>query len=56
MKTRITELLGIEHPIIQGGMHFVGFAELAGPLTKTAPPGNKTAVKTQNPRQKEKRN
>jgi NAD(P)H-dependent flavin oxidoreductase YrpB (nitropropane dioxygenase family) len=29
MKTRITELLGIEHPIIQGGMHYVGFAELA---------------------------
>ncbi|MBS1121943.1 MAG: hypothetical protein H6Q90_4171 [Deltaproteobacteria bacterium] len=27
MKTRITELLGIEHPIIQGGMHYVGFAE-----------------------------
>ena len=29
MKTRITELLGIRHPIIQGGMHFVGLAELA---------------------------
>jgi nitronate monooxygenase len=29
MKTRITELFGIEHPIIQGGMHFVGLAELA---------------------------
>ena len=29
MKTKITELFGIEHPIIQGGMHFVGFAELA---------------------------
>jgi len=26
MKTRITELFGIEHPIIQGGMHFVGLA------------------------------
>ena len=29
MKTRITELLGVQHPIIQGGMHYVGFAELA---------------------------
>ena len=29
MKTRITEMFGIEHPIIQGGMHFVGFAQLA---------------------------
>ncbi|MFK4384694.1 NAD(P)H-dependent flavin oxidoreductase YrpB (nitropropane dioxygenase family) [Bradyrhizobium sp. USDA 3397] len=27
MKTAITELFGIEHPIIQGGMHYVGFAE-----------------------------
>jgi NAD(P)H-dependent flavin oxidoreductase YrpB (nitropropane dioxygenase family) len=26
MKTRITELFGIQHPIIQGGMHFVGHA------------------------------
>lgn len=26
METRITELFGIEHPIIQGGMHFVGLA------------------------------
>ena len=29
MKTRITELFGIEHPIIQGGMHHVGLAEMA---------------------------
>ena len=29
MKTRITELFGIEHPIVQGGMHFVGVAALA---------------------------
>ena len=29
MKTRITELFGIEHPIVQGGMHFVGLAEMA---------------------------
>ncbi|WP_228129498.1 hypothetical protein, partial [Acinetobacter baumannii] len=29
MKTKITELFEIEHPIIQGGMHYVGFAELA---------------------------
>ena len=29
MKTRITELFGIQHPIIQGGMHYVGLAEMA---------------------------
>ena len=33
MKTRITELLGIRHPIIQGGMHYVGFADLAAAVS-----------------------
>jgi nitronate monooxygenase len=33
MKTRITELLNIQHPIIQGGMHFVGLAEMAAAVS-----------------------
>ena len=33
MKTRITELFGIEHPIVQGGMHMVGVAELASAVS-----------------------
>ncbi len=33
MRTRITELFGIAHPIIQGGMHFVGLAELAAAVS-----------------------
>jgi len=33
MKTRITELLGIEHPIIQGGMHHIGLAEMAAAVS-----------------------
>src|ERR1700748_1068040 len=33
MRTRITDLFGIEHPIIQGGMHYVGFAELAAAVS-----------------------
>ena len=33
MKTRITELFGIAHPIIQGGMHYVGYAELASAVS-----------------------
>ena len=33
MRTRITELFGIEHPIIQGGMHMVGYAELASAVS-----------------------
>ena len=34
MKTKITELFNIEHPIIQGGMHYVGFAELAAAVSE----------------------
>jgi nitronate monooxygenase len=33
MQTRITELFNIEHPIIQGGMHCVGFAELTAAVS-----------------------
>ncbi len=33
MKTAITEMFGIEHPIIQGGMHYVGYAELAAAVS-----------------------
>jgi NADH:quinone reductase (non-electrogenic) len=33
VKTAITELFGIEHPIIQGGVHYVGFAELASAVS-----------------------
>ncbi|MGD0946245.1 MAG: nitronate monooxygenase family protein [Candidatus Binatia bacterium] len=33
MKTRITELFGIKHPIVQGGMHYVGYAELASAVS-----------------------
>lgn len=32
-KTRITEMLGIKHPIIQGGMMNVGYAELAAAVS-----------------------
>ena len=33
MKTKITEMFGIEHPIIQGGMHYVGLAEMAAAVS-----------------------
>ncbi|MFT5135495.1 MAG: NAD(P)H-dependent flavin oxidoreductase YrpB (nitropropane dioxygenase family) [Arenicella sp.] len=33
MKTKITEMFDIEHPIIQGGMHHVGLAELAAAVS-----------------------
>jgi nitronate monooxygenase len=47
MKTRITELFGIEHPIIQGGMHYVGFAELAAAVSNAGGLGLITGL-TQN--------
>ena len=33
MKTAITEMFGIQHPIIQGGMHHVGYAEMAAAVS-----------------------
>ncbi|MDD9889068.1 MAG: nitronate monooxygenase family protein [Gammaproteobacteria bacterium] len=33
MRTRITEMLGIEHPVVQGGMQWVGLAELASAVS-----------------------
>jgi len=44
MKTRITELFGIEHPIIQGGMHYVGYAELASAVSNAGALGIITAL------------
>jgi NAD(P)H-dependent flavin oxidoreductase YrpB (nitropropane dioxygenase family) len=49
MKTRITELLGIEHPIIQGGMHFVGFAEMAAAVSNAGGLGIITGLTQGNP-------
>ncbi|MBW2458861.1 MAG: nitronate monooxygenase, partial [Deltaproteobacteria bacterium] len=44
MKTRITELFGIEHPIVQGGMHYVSFAELAAAVSNAGGLGTITAL------------
>ena len=44
MKTRITELFGIEHPIIQGGMHYVGFAGLAAAVSNAGGLGTITGL------------
>ena len=49
MKTRITEMLGIEHPIIQGGMHYVGFAELAAAVSNAGGLGIITALTQSTP-------
>ncbi|POP52765.1 NAD(P)H-dependent flavin oxidoreductase [Zhongshania marina] len=44
IKTRLTELLGIEHPIIQGGMMAVGLAELAAAVSNAGGLGIITAL------------
>ena len=49
MKTRITELFGIEHPIIQGGMHYVGFAELAAAVSSAGGLGIITGLTQRTP-------
>lgn len=43
-KTRVTELLGIEHPIVQGGMMYVGYAELASAVSNAGGLGILTAL------------
>ena len=49
MKTRITEMLGIQHPIIQGGMHYVGFAELAAAVSNAGGLGIITGLTQRSP-------
>ena len=49
MKTRITDLFGIEHPIIQGGMHYVGFAELAAAVSNAGGLGTITGLTQKTP-------
>ena len=50
MKTRITELFGIEHPVIQGGMHYVGFAEMAAAVSNAGGLGIITGLTQKTPK------
>lgn len=49
MKTRITELLGIQHPIVQGGMQWVGTADLAAAVSNSGALGIVTALTQPSP-------
>ncbi|MFN9847101.1 MAG: NAD(P)H-dependent flavin oxidoreductase [Alphaproteobacteria bacterium] len=49
MKTRITELFGIQHPIVQGGMHFVGLAEMAAAVSNAGGLGIITGLTQRTP-------
>lgn len=44
MKTRVTEILGIRYPIVQGGMQWVGRAELASAVSNAGGLGMITAL------------
>ena len=49
IKARITEMLGIKHPIVQGGMQNVGYAELASAVSNAGGLGLLTALTQPNP-------
>lgn len=49
MKTRITEPFGIEHPFIQGGMRYVGFAEMAASVSNVGGLGLITGLTQRSP-------
>jgi nitronate monooxygenase len=44
IKTRFTELVGVEHPIVQGGMQWVGVAELVSAVANAGALGFITAL------------
>jgi NADH:quinone reductase (non-electrogenic) len=49
VKTAITEMFGIDHPIVQGGMHYVGFAELAAAVSNAGGLGIITGLTQRTP-------
>ena len=49
IKTKITEMFGIKHPIIQGGMHYVGFAEMASAVANAGGLGIITGLTQKSP-------
>jgi NAD(P)H-dependent flavin oxidoreductase YrpB (nitropropane dioxygenase family) len=49
VQTAITAMFGIRHPIIQGGMHYVGFAELASAVSNAGGLGIITGLTQKTP-------
>ena len=49
IKTKITEMFEIQHPIIQGGMHYVGFAEMASAVSNAGGLGIITGLTQKTP-------
>ena len=49
MQTAITRMLGIEHPIVQGGMQWIGRAELVAAVSNAGALGTLTALTQPSP-------
>lgn len=49
LKTALTEMLGIQHPIIQGGMQYVGYAEMASAVSNAGGLGILTGLTQPSP-------
>ncbi|CAJ1397265.1 unnamed protein product [Effrenium voratum] len=49
LRTALTEMLGIEHPIIQGGMQYVGYAEMASAVSNAGGLGILTGLTQPDP-------
>ena len=54
MRTRITELLGVQYPIVQGGMMWVGTADMAAAVSNAGGLGIITALTQPTPEALEK--
>ncbi|WCN38959.1 NAD(P)H-dependent flavin oxidoreductase [Aneurinibacillus uraniidurans] len=49
MKTRVTEIFGIEYPIVQGGLAYLAYAELAAAVSNAGGLGQITAMTLKTP-------
>ena len=49
MQTRLTRMLGIQHPIVQGGMQWVGIAEMASAVSNAGGLGTLTGLTQASP-------
>ncbi|HEY4554095.1 MAG TPA: nitronate monooxygenase family protein [Bacillaceae bacterium] len=50
-KTRVTDLLGIDYPIIQGGLAYLAYAELAAAVSNAGGLGQITAMSLESPQE-----
>lgn len=49
LRTKLTEMFGIKYPVIQGGMHYVGYAEMAAAVSNAGGLGIITALTVAQP-------